>query len=512
MAFRSPIWLSLAAGVLLALTGLPFKFSVLTLFPLTLLFWHLIRQGTPRQFAAQTWWAITAYFAVQLSWLIAFMHDLMVKGGLPAVTAWPLATLALCPLFALEGVFWGLMGWLVARVFQTPQARLWGLAGGWVLVEWLRTLGPLAFPWSGLGSTFLGTPLIQAADLGGVLLLSLLMTTSAAALVTLIRSRRPRPLLLAGTLWALGLAYGSTRSAGEGPLATALLLRTEEDSFGKAAGQTFEQQWAVKHQLSALRRPGELLIWSETAVPNPDWLASVPGPGLYGLAQQGTNTAVGWDGLTRTGTFTKVHPVPLGEYFPLADLLRPMYDSIFRQIGFPFESQQPGQVLQPILLQGGRYGVYICYDSIFSQVARHLALNRARVLVNVSNDGWYTGWGVWQHFDMGRVRAIETRRWVLRSVNKGVAAVVNDLGEPVQLRSEEIGVLHAQYRRLNGTTLYMRLGDALVLVLIVLLLGSAVHLDIQGRSTRRIRGGPAFRDDRFRCLDDQLRDVGNSID
>lgn len=193
---------------------------------------------------------------------------------------------------------------------------------------------------------------------------------------------------------------------------------------------------------------------------------------------------MGWDGVAQTGTFVKAHPVPLGEYFPLADLLRPVYDSIFYRIGFPFESQQPGQVSQPIQLQGGRYGVYICYDSIFSQVARDLALNQAQVLVNLSNDGWYTGWGVWQHFDMGRVRAIETRRWVLRSVNRGVAAVINDLGVPVQLRSEGVGVLHTEYRRLESVTLYMYLGNALVLGLIVLVFGYAVHLDTQERHLR----------------------------
>ncbi|MGY2897110.1 apolipoprotein N-acyltransferase [Deinococcus sp. UYEF24] len=479
MAVRFSPWLSLLAGSTLAITGLPSAFSILTLVPLTLLFWHLTRSITPRQFAVQTWWAITAYFTVQLSWLIAFMHALMVEGGLPVAAAWPLATVVLFPLFALEGLFWALMAWGVARLFHTPQARLWGLAGGWGMVEWLRTLGPLAFPWGGLGYTFLSTPLIQVADLGGVLLLSVLMTGSAAALVTLIRDRQARPFLVLSSLWILGLAYGTTRVPGEGTQGRALLLRTEEDSFGKASGQTFPKQWQVKLNLSAKRRPGEILIWSETAVPTAGWLSAVPASGLYGVARQSANTAAGWDGHTVTGSYLKAHPVPFGEYFPLSGLLHSLYDRIFQRIGFPFQPQQPGQTYQPISLLGGQYGVYICYDSIFSQVARHLALDHAQVLVNVSNDGWYSGWGVWQHFDMGRVRAIETRRWMLRSVNKGIAAVVNDLGEPVQLRVSGVGVIHAEYQRLEGRTLYMRWGDALAMLVVLCLIVFAGSLQAQ---------------------------------
>jgi len=116
------------------------------------------------------------------------------------------------------------------------------------------------------------------------------------------------------------------------------------------------------------------------------------------------------------------------------------------------------------------YGVYICYDSIFSWVARHEANAGAQVLVNISNDGWYKGWGVTQHFEMGRVRAIETRRWVLRSVNEGVAAVIDDLGRPVATLDQGEGVLHARYQLLNGQTVYMKGGDVPALVLALSLL------------------------------------------
>ncbi len=183
--------LSSVAGVSLALCGLPLWWSALSVLPLAALLRHLSAQPTPRAVAIQTWWAISAYFAAQLFWLVAFMHNLMSSdGGLPSSLAWPLAALALAPLFMLEGVFWALMAFFTASVFKSPQARLWGLAGGWVVLEWTRTLGALAFPWSGLGYTLLRTPIIQLADVGGVLLLTALLTASAAALVGVVETRR----------------------------------------------------------------------------------------------------------------------------------------------------------------------------------------------------------------------------------------------------------------------------------------------------------------------------------
>ncbi|WP_161882100.1 apolipoprotein N-acyltransferase [Deinococcus alpinitundrae] len=476
--------LSAALGVLTALCGLPLWWSALSVLPLSVLLWQLSRQPSARQVVLQTFWAISAYFAAQLFWLVVFMHNLMASdGGLPSALAWVLAALALSLLFMLEGVFWAILATLVARIFRTPQARLWGLAGGWVILEWTRTLGALAFPWSGLGYTLLRTPLIQVADLGGVLLLSALITASAAALVTLAQLKNPRPAFLMAVLWLFGLGYGLTRVPGQGPVGQALLLRTDFDSFSKAAGLSFDQFWQTQLKLSSQRRPGEVLIWSETAVPDPASLLGtsdfpgVPAPGLYGLAQRPRNTAVGWDSQTITGSFDKAHPVPMGEYFPLSGVLRPLYDLIFNLIGFAFDPQFPGQSYTPIPLGGVLYGVYICYDSIVASVARWQALGGAQVLVNVSNDGWYSGWGVWQHFDMGRVRAIETRRYVLRSVNKGVAAVVDDLGQPVQILTAGEGVLHAEFPLLSTTTLYMRLGDVPALMAALLLIGYAARAD-----------------------------------
>ena len=208
-------------------------------------------------------------------------------------------------------------------------------------------------------------------------------------------------------------------------------------------------------------------------------------PGLYGVySSERANTAQSWDG-TAPGSvvYTKLKPVPFGEFFPFSGPLNALYTWIFHLFGIPsFDPPPSGSSTAPLRLNGVLYGTYICYDSIFSWVARSMVQQGAQVLVNVSNDGWYQGWGVTQHFQMGRLRAIETRRWVLRSVNKGVLGVIDDLGRPVQTLTSGEGVLHARYRLLGGQTVYVKVGD------VPALLGALALLLLAWRIQRRSSG------------------------
>ncbi|WP_407539264.1 apolipoprotein N-acyltransferase [Deinococcus radiomollis] len=455
------------SGLLLGLCGLPLGWSALTPIPLALALWLMAQGKGPGGVAGRAFWLVFVYFAVQLWWLTRFMADL---SGLP------LGGVLVLPLFAIEGAFWAVMAWLVTWPLRSPAARVWALAGGWVLLEWLRTLGPLAFPWGDLGYTLLPTPVAQTADLWGVLGLSLLVAFTAASLVDLLQ-RRYGAVLLASVLWAGGWVYGQTRSPADGPEERALVLRSQFDSFGRASG-TLGSGGQFQHlvQLSQARQPGEIVVWSETAIQNQLDIGRVPAAGIYGVYQYPNNSAVSWDG-SQVGavSYDKLKPVPMGEYFPFETTAagRTVWTQVFALFGLRFDPPPIGRSTRPLSLNGVLYGTYICYDSIFSWVARQQALNGAQVLVNISNDGWYKGWGVTQHFQMGRMRAIETRRWVIRSVNEGVAAAIDDLGRPVATLGSGEGVLHARYRLLTGTSPYMRAGDvpALLLALSLLLVG-----------------------------------------
>lgn len=467
-------------GALLAACALPLPWSFLSYLPLALLLLFVSGGGPARAVAGRMWWAGTAYSAVHLWWLTAFLAKLF---GTPV-----LGVLAFL-LFALEGAFLAVMAWLAARLLTSREARVWALAGGWVILEWLRFLGPLAFPWPTLGYTLLPTPAIQIADLGGVLLGSVFVAATAAALVSFWWGRRP-PLVLLSALWVGALAYGITRTPGTGPEQPMLVLRTELDSFGRVSGVlALDEQFRVYDRLTrAHRRPEEVVVWSETALTSsevPTRLPEFPGPGLSGLGtfHPRQNAVVSADASGQVVSLNlKARLVPFGEYFPLYQALRPAYRVIEGAIGFELPVLRAARQLTPLRLDGVRYGTYVCYDSVFPWVARQLVRQGAQLLVNPSNDGWYEGWGVQQHFQMGRVRAIETRRWLVRSVNSGVAGSVDDLGQPVRILSSGEGALHVRPRLLSGRTLYTRLGDLPALLLAALTLLYARHLDRRERT------------------------------
>jgi apolipoprotein N-acyltransferase len=480
-----PPLLALLLGVFLGLCGLPLPWSFLSFVPLAAILAHAASARTLEGVPGRLFWSGVGYFAAQLWWLTAFLGKLF---------QFPPAGVLAVALFVLEGLFLAVMAYPLARLVRTPQARVWALAGGWVVLEWTRFLGPLAFPWPTLGYGLLPSPAMQIADLGGVLLGSVLVALSAAALggVVLGGWGRGRPVMVAALCWVAALAYGLTRTAGEGPEHPMLVLRTDFDSFGRAVGSLPpELQLPAQQAASARRVPGEVLVWSETALTAPaseTTLPQFPGPGISGLGtprgeRPERNSVVAIDAQGQiTSREEKAKLVPFGEYFVFYDgVLRPVYRIIENTLNFELASAQPAETVQPLTLNGVLYGAYICYDSVFPWVARSLTRQGAQLLVNPSNDGWYDGWGVQQHFMMGRVRAIENRRWLVRSVNRGVAGAVNDLGQPVNTVSsgDTTQALSVRPRLLTGRSLFNRVGDWPALLLALGLIGYGVRVDRQ---------------------------------
>ena len=126
------------------------------------------------------------------------------------------------------------------------------------------------------------------------------------------------------------------------------------------------------------------------------------------------------------GRYDKIHLVPFGEYVPLRERAVFCAQADAESDGSKRWGEPERSVFS--LRSSGwavlhRYGVFICYESVFGDEIRHFALNGAEVLVNVSDDGWYGDTSApWQHLNMARMRAIENRRWILRDTNNGVTA------------------------------------------------------------------------------------------
>ena len=69
----------------------------------------------------------------------------------------------------------------------------------------------------------------------------------------------------------------------------------------------------------------------------------------------------------------------------------------------------------------------ICYEIIYT--GRLFEDSKFDIIINISEDGWFgNSFGPKQHFDHSILRAIESGKYVVRSSNNGIAAIINPLG------------------------------------------------------------------------------------
>jgi len=181
---------------------------------------------------------------------------------------------------------------------------------------------------------------------------------------------------------------------------------------------------------------------------------------------------VGADG-ARVGRYDKIHLVPFGEYIPFQNLLTFARKLTGRVSKFT-RGDGPKVFLLPTANgEHHRYGVFICYESVFADEVRQFARLGAEVLVNISDDGWYGDTSApWQHLNMVRMRAIENRRWILRDTNNGVTAVIDPYGVLLQsIPRHQVDALPAQFGFRDDITFYTSHGDVFGWLCVLLGLG-----------------------------------------
>jgi len=156
------------------------------------------------------------------------------------------------------------------------------------------------------------------------------------------------------------------------------------------------------------------------------------------------------------GRYDKNYLLIFGEYLPFSDWF-PFLKTWLPEAG----DYRAGETVEVFELDGVRIGLMICYEDIIPSFTRRLADKDPHILVNVTNDAWFGKTSEpYQHLQLATFRAIENRRFLLRSTNTGITAVVDPAGRILQHTSlEEAEVLTADIAVMTGDTLYRQLGD-----------------------------------------------------
>lgn len=412
-------------------------------------------------------------------WLYGTISDF---GGFPPIAAVPIFALFVAG-SSLQFLIWAfvwqrLPGW---------TAR-WGLrtALGWLVAYhfWIKI-----FPWD-FGHTQIGfLPLAQIADLGGVTAITFVMMWVAECFVAK-RSVHLVGRLASSAALVASIFYGVNAeqrfSSPSGPrLQTAMVqgnvsLQRKHDM----AYFTVNQEQYLKTSAQVAEKD-LLIVWPESTITKfiPASTSAAyhavdreSGEQLLPFLNDGSAFLVG--GLTyrsRTEFFNssilirpdgsldtpynKMILMPFGEYTPMSSWL-PWLEEI-NSTAAQFTPGEAPAVLSFSLSSGAQVKLspLICYEDVVPEIARDATQRGAELLVNQTNDAWF-GRSVapYQHHMIASFRAIENRRYLLRSTNTGLTAVVDPLGRtPASLLPFTEGVLPMEIELLSEKTIFTAL-------------------------------------------------------
>jgi apolipoprotein N-acyltransferase len=458
--------LALATALLLVLTFPGFDFAVLAAVALAPLLIATAREPSPLrrcllgEAAGIVYWCGTCYW-------IQFV--LNVHGGMGVFESWGA--------FLLFGIYKALQmavfalaaGPLMRRAYAVPA-----VAALWVAIE--RTHGPFGFAWHTLGNAGIDMSVpLRLAPFTGVYGLSFVfvMLSAALALAALRRRRREMAWVLALPLLYL-LPGVPEASAGleRAALVQPNISETEDwtpASFSETAARL---RVLTLQAASTISPPPRLVVWPE-----------VPAPFIYDSDSTFPREAQDLARASRTfflfgavahtpaggplnsavmigpggeflGRYDKIYLVPFGEFIP------PLFGFVNRitQEAGDFAA---GTSIVLFRAEGRSVGTFICYEAALPHAARRFAAAGAEVFVNISNDGYFGHSAAQdQHLKIVRMRAVENRRWILRSTNNGITAAIDPAGRVLErLPANRAAALQAHYSYISTQTVYTKWGD-----------------------------------------------------
>jgi apolipoprotein N-acyltransferase len=156
--------------------------------------------------------------------------------------------------------------------------------------------------------------------------------------------------------------------------------------------------------------------------------------------------------------------VPGVEILPFYEIIGPILRPMVDYLGGTMEGLGTQSTRDVFEVKGGvKVAPIICYESVYSDYVADYVRAGAQVLTIMTNDGWWDNTiGHRQHLLIGRLRAIETKRYIARSANTGISCLINPKGEILDAISYgEKGSKKLQIPILNEQTWFVKNGDIL---------------------------------------------------
>lgn len=444
------------------------------------------------------------------------------------------------------GGYWAAWCWLVGRAHgRFPEATTRSnlaialvAAVGWVGLDAVRGWALSGFPWNGLGvSQFENLGVIQIARLGGVELVTwLVVFANAIGALTIVRfyremrrAQKMKPhfdFSVCMALVAASFAWG-IQEIWRKPPAEPRKVRVgfvqgnvpQEQKFDPREAHGILERYL---NLTAFLAGGgagggcpDIILWPETATGTGIFQDRALTEAVAGMMREAGHSllmgSIDVDGgrfynggvlfLPREGgyrVYRKERLVPFGEFVPLRGWM-PWLANLAGMPGDYTPGDGSDAVLEAPSASGPvAMGLLICFEDTLPALARRRAARGARLLVNLTNDGWFRDSpGAWLHVANAVFRCIETGLPMVRCANTGVSCVIEPTGRipeiPLMDGGRAVGLSGAFGREvalpdLGGPTVYVRWGHLFPLCCLALTACYVAYEFVRDRKRLRAAG------------------------
>ncbi|MDR8390358.1 apolipoprotein N-acyltransferase [Aliifodinibius sp. S!AR15-10] len=485
--------LSILSGLLLGLSYPPVPFPFL-IFPAWILLFRLLELTETNRGAA--YWSYISF----VIWNLITTYWLMlatVAGGIAAI-------LANSAVMTIPIVF--------QRQFQKKLKSPWLIAllqaAAWISYEFLHHNWDLAWPWLSLGNAWSNVPgLVQYISLTGYWSISfwVLVTASLAWQAVKTSDRRLALGAVAVVLLfpAVSLVQYYSTSFSSDKKIEAVVAQPNFDTYQTYGGygNVFDTQQVLYNLSDSVRTDStDLVLWPENAVRGSLTSREISGSTTLRVKNNLSQRAKEWDLTLITGTtyfeyfydekmpplvrnpetdpflyynaalsfypdqkyevYRKYNLVPIVERVPFVQFLNAI--DILGWVNWR-DAQGYGKGTKPqqFRVDGTQTPALVCYDSVFPNWVRQYVSQGSGFISIITNDGWWGNTsGHHQHFAYARLRAIEFRRWIVRSANNGISGIINPHGNiEVKTNYWKKTAFRYDVPVLEEQTLYTRWGD-----------------------------------------------------
>lgn len=471
------IFLAILSGVILSLSFPPFKTGFFAYFGLVPILIFLNRAKNYRELLIFTYLSMLIFHALTLYWIGGWTSKtdpFMMIGSVALILVHPF-------FYWLPFVFF----FLIKRHLGNKSA-LFTFPFLWNSLEYLRSVDETAFPWLTLGNTqSYYLPIIQVTSIIGVYGLSFVIVVFNVLIYVAYKNFRYESfrftlnkLAIITIVLVSFFIYGKVilnDAIYDGKKIRVGVVQPDFDPWEKWEDEV-NPQIDVYLQLSdsAVQKGAELIVWPESALPVYLLSGNYPGEvrriknfcreknvaiatGLplvhfyFSKEQAKEDSRISKDSSYYYDTYNgvvlflpdsdliqeygKMNLVPFAERAPYLRYLPFLGDLIKWSVGISNWSVWDEQTVFNYKTRDGdtaKFSAVVCYESIFPSFNSEFIKKGAQFLVVVTNDSWYGKTsGPYQHKQYAVFRAIENRRWIVRSANGGISCIIDPYGRTI---------------------------------------------------------------------------------